>query len=203
MSKFNSMPDATATPTNSIDASWVRLLTICSHSRLGSRSFSQRRPPPLQAPRLLQVHQPRGKAEEHHDRGQQERNAVDQAPDLGRLVGHMVRVGKSGRHDQPQHQRQEENAEMHGWMVAGQVKIDHHQHPGRQQQPVAIAGKRRPRCARPPHGRGTPYGLPSPPPEVPASRRGGFRCETTTARVPAPRPRHRTPGNRRFARGQA
>ena len=28
-------------------------------------------------------------------------------------------------------------------MVAGQVEIDHHQHPGRQQQPVLIARKRR------------------------------------------------------------
>ena len=38
------MPDATATPTSSIDASIVRLLTVCSHSRLGSRSFKLRPP---------------------------------------------------------------------------------------------------------------------------------------------------------------
>ena len=35
------MPDATATPTSNIDASIVRLLTVCSHSRLGSRNFRQ------------------------------------------------------------------------------------------------------------------------------------------------------------------
>ena len=38
-SKLSTMPEATATPTSSIDASIVRLLAVCSHSRLGSRSF--------------------------------------------------------------------------------------------------------------------------------------------------------------------
>ena len=46
--------------------------------------------------------------------------------------------------DQAQHQRQEEDAEMRGGMVAGQVKkVDHHQQPGRQQQPIPIARQRR------------------------------------------------------------
>ena len=55
----------------------------------------------------------------------------------------MFRIGKVGRHDQAQHQRQEEDAEMRGGMVAGQIEADHHQHPGRQQQPITIARQRR------------------------------------------------------------
>ena len=32
---------------------------------------------------------------------------------------------------------------MRGSMVAGQIKVDHHQHPGCQQQPILIARQRR------------------------------------------------------------
>ena len=98
----------------------------------------------LQTIGLLQIHQPRGEAEEHRNRGQQDRSAVNDDPDPGsRLAGEMFRIGEAGRDDQAQHQRQEEDAEMRCGMVAGQIKVDHHHHPGRQQQPIAIARQRR------------------------------------------------------------
>ena len=108
-SRLNTMPETTATPTSSIDASMVRLLAICSHSRLGSRSFRKGCRLRFQAVGLFQVHQPRRKADEHRYCGQEDGSRVNHDPDPeSRLTGvgsanraATIRPNTSGRRKMP------------------------------------------------------------------------------------------------------
>ena len=94
---------------------------------------------------LAEVHQPGHESHQHGDRGQHDRDAVDGPPDFrGRLAGQRLAGGQERRRaDQPQGQRQQEQAERHFGMQDGQVQIDHHQHPRRHEEPIFLARQRR------------------------------------------------------------
>ena len=97
----------------------------------------------LQPVGLAEVHQSGGEPHEDGDRAQQDRRPVDGAPDPGsRLPRERLRIGQIGaRCDQPEHQREDEQAEGRAGVVVGEVEIGGRQGPRGHQAPVLTAGK--------------------------------------------------------------